>query len=289
MSQGQRLFSEQRPRLRGVDRWHRAEPSFGLRFASEAALARSTYAAMTMPGLFIDTLTWPQVESALSSYDTIVVPVGASCKEHGSHLPLNTDWVIAEYLARQVAEACRVMVVPTVGYGYYPAFTEYPGSVNIGAEAFRDLICDICQSFARHGIGKFYVLNTGISTIAPLAAARQVLSSQGARLEFSDLRAMAVAARKSVEQQPHGTHADEIETSVMLHIAPRLVRMDRATPELAPDRPGGLTRKADAATGVLSPSGVWGDPTLATAEKGRVVTEAIVAEIIEFLRREFKV
>jgi creatinine amidohydrolase len=108
-------------------------------------------------------------------------------------------------------------------------------------------------------------------------------------MEFLDLRTIAVAARESVEQQPHGTHADEIETSSMLYVAPQLVRMERATPELAPDRPGGLTRKPDAASGVFSPSGAWGDPTLATAEKGRVVTEAIIEEIIDFLRREFRV
>jgi len=242
-----------------------------------------------MSGIFIDTLTWPEVESALSTYDTVVVPVGAQCKEHGLHLPLNTDWVFANYLTRRVVEACRVIALPTVGYGYYPAFTEYPGSVNIGAETFRDLVCDICRSFARHGISKFYILNTGISTIEPLAAARQALLADGLRMEFSDLRDMAVAARKSVQRQSHGTHADEIETSNMLYIAPQLIRMDRATPELAVDRPGGLTRDPHATAGVYSPTGAWGDPTLATAEKGRVVTEAIVEEIIDFLRREFRV
>jgi creatinine amidohydrolase len=242
-----------------------------------------------MPGIFIEFLTWPEVESALSSCDTVLVPVGAQCKEHGPHLPLNTDWVYAGYLARRVVEACRVIALPTVGYGYYPAFSEYPGSVSIGAETCRDGVCDICRSFARHGLRQFYVLNTGISTIAPLAAARQALSADGLRMEFLDLRTIAVAARESVEQQPHGTHADEIETSSMLYVAPQLVRMERATPELAPDRPGGLTRKPDAASGVFSPSGAWGDPTLATAEKGRVVTEAIIEEIIDFLRREFRV
>jgi creatinine amidohydrolase len=242
-----------------------------------------------LAGIFVEDLTWPEVESALSSYNTVVLPVGAQCKEHGPHLPLNTDWVFAEYLARRVVEACRVVALPTVGYGYYPAFTEYPGSANIGAETFRDMVCGICQSFARHGARKFYVLNTGISTIGPLAAARQALAAEGLRMEFPDLRAIAVAARKSVEQQSHGTHADEIETSNMLYVAPQLVRMDRATPELAPDRPGGLTRNPDATDGVFSKSGAWGDPTLATREKGRVVTEAIVAEIIGFLQREFGV
>jgi creatinine amidohydrolase len=242
-----------------------------------------------MPGLFIDSLTWPEVEAAFRSYDTMVVPVGAHCKEHGPHLPLNTDWVYAGYLTRRVVQACRVLAVPTLGYAYYPAFTEYPGSVNIGAATFREGIRDLCRSFARHGIRKFYVLNTGISTVDPLACAREALAVEGVRMEFCDLRDFAVAARESVEQQPLGTHADEIETSNMLYVAPNLVHMDRARPELAPNRPGGLTRDPDATTGVFSSSGAWGDPTLATAEKGRIVTEAIVEQIVDFLRREFLV
>jgi creatinine amidohydrolase len=98
-------------------------------------------------------------------------------------------------------------------------------------------------------------------------------------MEYSDLRQVAVEARRSVESQPVGTHADEIETSVMLYISPEVVRMEQAVPELAADRPGGLTRDPSG-NGVYSASGAWGDPTLATAEKGRIVIEAMVREIV---------
>jgi creatinine amidohydrolase len=239
-------------------------------------------------GLFIEHLTWVEVEAALKGFDTLLLPVGARCKEHGPHLPLNTDFLFAEYLAGRVAEACRVMVAPTVPYGFYPAFVEYPGSAHVRAEAFPDTIVDVCGSFLRHGLRKFYVLNTGISTMAPLAEAKELLARDGARLEYSDLRALGAAARKSVERQPHGTHADEIETSIMLYVAPQVVRLDRARPELAPDSRGGLTRDPDR-PGVYSPTGSWGDPTLATVEKGRLVTEAVVAEIVTFVAKEFGV
>lgn len=241
-----------------------------------------------MRGIFIEHLTWVEVEAALKEFDTLLLPVGARCKEHGPHLPLNTDFLFAEYLAARVAEACRVLVAPTVPYGFYPAFVEYPGSVHVRAEVFRDTIVDVCRSFLRHWLRKFYVLNTGISTLAPLGEAREVLLREGARLEYSDLRLIGAVARKSVERQPQGTHADEIETSNMLYVAPQVVRFDLARPELAPDARGGLTRNPNR-SGVFSPTGSWGDPTLATAEKGRVVTEAIVAEITTFLAREFEV
>lgn len=241
---------------------------------------------LDVQGIHIESLAWPQVEAAIRSIDMVLIPLGAASKEHGLHLPLNTDQLFADYLARRISQECKVLVAPTVTYGYYPAFLEYPGSVSIGPHTFRDLIVDICRSFARHGVRKCYVLNTGISTIPPLEAAKQLLRRESIRMEFTDDHSVGSAARASVEQQPRGTHADEIETSIMLYIAPEVVRLELAKQELSPDAPGGLTR--DAGTpGVYSPTGSWGDPTLATAEKGRIVTEAIVADIINFFRLEF--
>lgn len=237
------------------------------------------------PGLFIESLTWDEVEAALKTFDTVVIPVGARCKEHGLHLPLNTDWITAEYLAHRVAELCPVLVLPTVQYGYYPAFVDYPGSVSIGEATFRDLIADLCRSFARHGVRRFYVLNTGVSTKPPLRAAQELLRAEGVRMDFTDPRETARAERQAVQEQSHGTHADELETSVMLYIAPQVVHMELARPELAPDRPGGLTRDP-AAPGVYSPTGAWGDPTRATREKGQLIVEAMVREIVEFLGNE---
>ena len=241
-----------------------------------------------MRGIFIEHLTWPEAEAALREYDTLVVPVGARCKEHGPHLPLNTDFLFAEYLVRRVVERCRVLAAPTIPFGFYPAFVGYPGSVHVRSETFRDTVVDVCRSFVRHGTRKFYVLNTGISTIAALVEVKEIIAKDGARLEFSDPRTWGAEARRQVERQPLGTHADEIETSNMLYVAPQVVHLDRAVPELAPDARGGLTRDP-AAPGIHSPTGSWGDPTLATADKGRVVTEAILADIVRCLRDEFDV
>ncbi|HZK79819.1 MAG TPA: creatininase family protein [Humisphaera sp.] len=234
-------------------------------------------------GLRIEGLTWPQAEQAIERLHTILIPVGGACKEHGLHLPLNTDWVVTEYLVGRIIERCPALALPTVSYGYYPAFLDYPGSASIAASTFGEMIADICRSFARHGAGKFYVLNTGISTLAPLEATKAALGAEGIDMAYSDMRQIAVDARKSVESQPFGTHADEIETSMMLYIAPELVRMEHAVPELAADRPGALTRDPNG-PGVYSATGAWGDPTLATREKGRIVVEAIVSEIVRLVK-----
>jgi creatinine amidohydrolase len=241
-----------------------------------------------MPGVFLDRLTWSEAQAAFELSKTVVLPVGAACKEHGPHLPLNTDFLIAEYLARRIAEFCPVVIAPTVSYGYYPAFLEYPGSASISARTFCDLIVDICRSFAGQGVRQFFILNTGISTLGPLTEAQTILSSESIVMRFTDLHQLSAAVRREVEQQPYGTHADEIETSIMLYCCPEVVKLDLARSELASDAPGGLTRNADG-PGIFSPSGSWGDPTVATVEKGRVVTEAIVAGIIEQLRGDLGV
>ena len=104
-----------------------------------------------MVGCYMDGLTWPEAERALREYPVVVLPIGARTKEHGLHQQLNNDWLMAEYLARRVAERSRVLILPTLQYGYYPAFLEYPGSVSVSLETMRETVVEICQSHARPG------------------------------------------------------------------------------------------------------------------------------------------
>jgi creatinine amidohydrolase len=238
-----------------------------------------------MPSRYLEDLTWPEAERALLELPTVLLPLGARTKEHGRHLPLNNDWLLAEYLARRVAAECPVLVLPTVQYGYYPAFLEYPGSISVRADVFRDVIIDICQSLVPHGARRFYVLNTGISTIAPLQAARASINSSGARFELTDIRTEYVPLRRGIETQPAGTHADELETSMMLYIAPDVVRLHLAERDIHPDLgPGGLRRNPAATSGVYSPTGAYGDPTPATRDKGQRLVEGMVAHLVHAVR-----
>jgi creatinine amidohydrolase len=232
----------------------------------------------------LDNLTWREAEAALKSYTVVLFAVGARTKEHGPHLPLKTDYVMAEYLKERVARQVPVAVLPTVAYGFYPAFLEYPGSISISAETFKNTVSDICRSISRHGIRKFYVLNTGISTLAPLQAAAEELAKDGVAMRYLNLLEVDTKLPPGLLKQEGGTHADEAETSMMLYIAPDLVDMSKAVKDFDA-RPGrkGLTRDPKG-TGTYSPSGVWGDPTLASREKGRVIVEKTVEEIIGQVR-----
>ncbi len=238
-------------------------------------------AGVSIQGEYLETLTWPEAEEALDRYATALIPVGARTKEHGLHLPLNTDWLQAEYLTHRIVERCAVLALPTLPYGYYPAFVEYPGSVHLRLEIFRDTVIDICGSLARHGGQRFYVLNTGISTHWALEPARLILADAGIVMDYTDLTAITREDDAAVAEQPEGSHADELETSTMLYIAPEVVHMDRAHRDIHPRKgPGPLTRNPRNATGQYSPTGAWGDPTLASREKGARLTEILVNRLV---------
>jgi creatinine amidohydrolase len=224
-------------------------------------------------------LTWLEAEEVLTPESIVVLPLGAAAKEHGPHLRLDNDLQMAEYLKRRVLAAADVVVAPTISYHFYPSFLEYPGSTHLRFETARDLVVDIVRSLAGYGPRRFYVLNTGVSTLRPLQASADILLEEGILLHFTNILEVAGPAEARVREQVRGTHADEIETSMMLYIAPDRVAMSLAVREDNPDREGGLTRRIDG-PGTYSASGVWGDATLASLEKGRVVVEATVDGVL---------
>ena len=126
--------------------------------------------------ILVENSTWQQVQRALDDDLLCLLPIGASCKEHGPHLPLNTDLVQANWIAEQLALSFKAIVWPVVSYGYYPAFVEYPGSWSISEKTFVECVVDIIESIAKHGRNKIVLLNTGISTIKPLEEVVRMLA-----------------------------------------------------------------------------------------------------------------
>jgi creatinine amidohydrolase len=232
---------------------------------------------MTSPA-FLEDMSWPEAERALTADAIVVIPIGAASKEHGPHLRLANDWIMAEYLRRRLAERAAVVVAPTVGLSFYPAFVEYPGSISLRLETARDVLIDVVRSLARHGPRRFYALNTGISTLRALRPAAEALAADGIVLHYTDLSKALAPTEKQVAQQEGGTHADELETSMMLYIAPDTVDMPRAVKDYHTGS-GPLTRNPDG-PGVYSPTGTWGDPTLATSAKGERLVNALVDALV---------
>lgn len=231
---------------------------------------------------FVSALTWDEVARRLLEGAAAILPVGAGAKQHGLHMPMGTDQIQAEWFADRLAGKLDALIWPTLTYGTYPAFEAYAGSAAVSQQTFEGLLTDIVERLIGYGARNVVVLNTGISTIASIDTAirdmderariRHVCIYRGARYR---------SAADRLQQQSYGSHADELETSVMLHLAPHLVKIDRAraSPPLS-DRPvAGPLTPYDPASPNYSASGSFGDPTKASAEKGRVLVNAILEDL----------
>lgn len=231
---------------------------------------------------FVEQLSWDAVAQRIENGAVAVLPIGAGAKEHGFHLPLNTDRIQAEWLASRIAERIDALIWPTVTYGYYPAFVEYAGSASLSAPTFEAMIEEIAAAIMGYGCRALFVLDTGISTRAPVDRA---LARVG-RDEVNHLRIHEGSryrrAAAELAEQSHGSHADEIETSLMLVLAPHLVDMSRAEagPARGGETPGPLTPR-DSSSPNYSRSGSYGYPTLATSAKGEVLLAAMVDDLLD--------
>jgi creatinine amidohydrolase len=231
---------------------------------------------------FIENLTWDEVARRIGDGATAILPIGAAAKEHGFHLPMNTDRIQAECFAARMADRFDALIWPTVSYGHYPAFAEYAGSTGLSAPLFESMIEEIATVIVGFGCRALFVLDTGVSTQMPIQRAL-------VRLGVNKVKYMRVydgpnyrRVAAEVAEQSHGSHADELETSVMLALAPDLVNLSRAeaSPKVTQEAPGRLT-PADTASSNYSRSGSYGDPTLATRAKGEILLAAIVDDLAE--------
>lgn len=241
-----------------------------------------------MTSVYLESSTWIQAEHAFQSIPVVLVPIGAILKEHGPHLPLNTDFLLARELARRVAEQTEVIVCPPITFGYYPAFVEFPGSTSLEAETFREMVEQIIASLARNGAQRFILLNTGVSTTGPLTLAANNLVGRGIPVALANLAELGKSADGVIEQRI-GSHANEHETSMVLAIDANLVNMENAVAEVQPwmqrttpvREIGPLLRSGVGLVG-YAPTGIIGDPTRATREKGEAILSAMAADVVAF-------
>jgi creatinine amidohydrolase len=240
-----------------------------------------------MQGVLLSHLTWQEAAAAIKTHPLAVIPIGAGTKEHGPHLPCGTDQMVVEELARRVVAACPIILMPTLAYGYFPAFIDFPGSVSIRPEYFMGVVGDIVRSLARHGTKKFLILDGGVSTFPPMRTlAMQLHNELGIQVAVTNILGLGVEVEKEISEQASGGHADEMETSNMLFIRPDLVKLDRAVNEVLPTIPGTRgpsgAQKIYVAGRMTTPNGVNGNATLATRAKGEQMLSAMAQDIIDF-------
>ncbi|MCK1638450.1 creatininase family protein [Bradyrhizobium sp. 157] len=231
---------------------------------------------------FIERMHWDEVARRIGSGAAAILPIGAAAKQHGFHLPLNTDRIQAEWLAARMAEKIDALIWPTLTYGHYPAFVEYAGSSSLSISTFEALVREIAGQILAGGCPKLLVLNTGISTLAPVDRALARLDGERIRHPWIHEGPRYPRVARQLAEQSHGSHADELETSLMLAMAPHLVDMTRAEASrtLEHETPGALT-PSDPNSPNYSRSGSYGDPTRATLAKGKALLAAMLDDLHE--------
>lgn len=236
-------------------------------------------------------LTWPEARERLQLVDIALLPVG-SIEQHGPHLPLDTDAFDADYLALRVAEACshpKPLVLPGIPYGVAYHHHEFKGTVSISNDALAKMIYDIGISLSRNGIKKMVILNAHGGNSPALNHAAQMINRDAHIFVCVDTGETSDVDITPLVETPNDVHAGEIETSTSLAVRPHLVKMDQApreVPEFS-SRYLDFTSKRGvlwyAYTRKISHSGVMGDATRASAEKGKQIWEIMITHLVSLV------
>jgi creatinine amidohydrolase len=250
-------------------------------------------ASAQTPGAFLGELPWPEAEARLKAAPLVILPFGAGAKEHGPHLPMNADAKVMEYLCQQAIATVPVIVAPPILHGWFPAFREFPGTEVANSEIFQRYVYEVAMSLVRHGAKRIVFLNTGVSraTGLPLSiVAREIRVQTGTPTLVISWDDLETPATDSLAEQRAGGHADEIETSINLYMQPELVRMEKAVVDYGTSgrknypgyEPGLFSRNRQDPE--FSKTGLFGDPTKATAEKGKQALAIMTRQWLRALR-----
>lgn len=257
------------------------------------ARAQSAGSRPPSAGAQLGDLAWPEAERLIKESPIVIIPFGAGAKEHGPHLPMNADAKVMEYLVDRAVEELPVVAAPPILHGWFPAFRDFPGTEVADPDVFAAYVKEVALSLVRQGAQRIVFLNTGITraTGLPISiVAREIRVETGTPTMVASWDDLEPPEVEELAEQLAGGHGDEIETSIHLYLQPELVDMSKAVQDYRGAtegypgyRPGLFSR--DPADPAYSETGLFGDPTLATAEKGERALELLAGQWLETLRR----
>lgn len=218
--------------------------------------------------------------TALKKVKRAIIPVG-SLEQHGMHLPVSTDSLIAEYVARMIAEQVGAFVLPVISYGV--SFEHKPMfNVSLHNSTLSAMLCDTCISLAENRIKEIIILNGHHGNMGAMQYIAQELHGKLPKT----MRVHTIHYWHMMKNE--FDHAGEVETSLVLAIAPELVRMDLAVPnskKLSKSKVAySSITNAPGSFPKITGNGVWGDPRKATSAKGEKLIQEITAGLVKTIR-----
>ncbi|RLM59279.1 creatininase family protein [Halobellus sp. Atlit-31R] len=240
--------------------------------------------------MYVADQTWPELGGYVAEESVAIVPLG-STEQHGPHLPLATDHLIAEGLARVAADRTGFLCTPTVNVGVSPHHRQFHGTMWVDAPQFRDYVESLTRNLAYHGIDRVVYVNAHGGNVEHLREVGRRLRDDGVLYAVEWMWDESIPELVAEVFEQPGPHGGPKETAMIQHLAPELVRDD----ELEAARDGGL-RDVEAAEHLRqngartfydavenSENGVFGDQTDATPEIGARLFEAATAQLVELL------
>ena len=241
-------------------------------------------------------LTSPEIGALDRDKTVVLLPLG-SVEQHGNHMPLGTDTLLAQAVSLAAADAAGdTIVMPPPWYGFSAHHMRFPGSITLRAETLMAVVEDVVASVVTHGFRRVLIVNGHggnngiIDVLASTLGHTHYGAARIAALTYFALAREAIA--KLRRSQPGGMgHACEFETSLVQHQRPELVKIDRAEttyPDpgsryLTTDLLGAQAIRVYHDFGDLSPSGTLGDPSLASPEAGKAFFAAVTGELATFI------
>jgi creatinine amidohydrolase len=247
------------------------------------------------PSRYFWDLTQPEIAAQLKKHPLVILPAG-SVEQHGPHLPTGTDSFAANVIAHAVAERMDGLVLPGPPLGVTPMHMPFEGTITLTPDTFMRVVTETCASTARHGARYLLILNWHEGNIASLAIAAEDLHRTHGMTVLT-VQACYVAADLFGHECNGLTHGGEIEALAVMAFRPELVHLDRI--DYASDHSHGSRmdrlRRTRSYQPVLTdirsiaPTGWYGSPEKATAERGRSmlakIADSIATEATEIFRQ----
>lgn len=229
-------------------------------------------------------LTRPEVAARLAACPIALVPIG-STEQHGPHLPLGTDILLAEALAERIAEKTGALVFPSINFGLSFSWRDIPGTVSISNELFANILRETVKSLERSGVKCVVFINGHDSNNGPMKiCVREIADTTDMTVLGMFYPGLSRVYDRYMESPKWlgMFHADEFETSLMLAAHGGSVDMEKAAAEYPPIHP--TYGMDNTPLGDITVSGVLGDPTKATKEKGEAMFEAFAENAAATIR-----
>jgi creatinine amidohydrolase len=231
--------------------------------------------------MILENITMAEFKKHLKKTKTVVFPFG-TVEEHGNHLPLNTDTLIVYEVLKHVVKKRMVFIAPPIYYGVCTTTSQHPGTIGITPGTLRKITFDIVRNAYQKGLRYFMLISGhgGGLHMSALKEAAEVLIEELKGVKMAVISPYDILSKELSElsDTPNDSHAGEIETSLVLSLAPELVkgRSNEEYPRIP--KPFVVRNKLK-----YWPGGVWGDPSRATREKGDKAVKLIVNKIVDII------